>query len=103
MKPLVLLLLAPLAVLHAVDAPAIQNPKSKIQNPNILFIVADDRGFTGPMVKDYFTHAQQKGTAKGLWHNSEPLAVGGHATDIFTGWAVDYVRSFAESDKPFFL
>jgi len=61
------------------------------------------RGFTGPMVKDSFTHAQQKGTAKGLWHNTEPLAVGGHATDIFTGWAVDYVRSFAESDKPFFL
>jgi len=61
------------------------------------------RGLTGPMLKDYFTHAQQKGTAKGLWHNATPLAVEGHATDIFTGWAVDYIRSFAGTDKPFFL
>jgi len=61
------------------------------------------RGFTGPMLKDYFTHAQQKGTAKGLWHNATPLAVEGHATDIFTGWAVDYIRNSAGTDAPFFL
>jgi arylsulfatase A-like enzyme len=61
------------------------------------------RGFTGPMVKDYFTHAQQKGTAKGLWHNTTPLAVEGHATDIFTGWAVDNVRNMCGTQKPFFL
>lgn len=61
------------------------------------------RGFTGPMLKDYFTHAQQKGTAKGLWHNATPLALEGHATDIFTGWAADYIQTHAGTDKPFFL
>jgi arylsulfatase A-like enzyme len=63
----------------------------------------DFRGFIGPMLKDYFTHAQQKGTAKGLWHNGVPLAVEGHATDVFTGWAVDSVRRLASSEQPFFL
>jgi len=61
------------------------------------------RGITGPMVKDYFTHAQQKGTAKGLWHNTTPLALEGHVTDILTGWAVDYIRTMSKTGEPFFL
>lgn len=60
-------------------------------------------GFPGPMLKSYFTHAKQKGTAKGLWHNAEPLAVEGHATDLFTGWAVDFIRDEAARGNPFFL
>jgi len=43
--PLVtVLLLAPLAALHAADAP-IQNPKPKVKNPNVLIILADDLGW----------------------------------------------------------
>ncbi len=44
--PLVtVLLLAPLAALHAADAP-IQNPRSGIKDPNVLIILADDLGWS---------------------------------------------------------
>ena len=59
-------------------------------------------GFLGDMMDSYTTHRR-------LGHNymrrdREVIDPPGHATDLFTGWACDYVRERAkEKGKPFFL
>ena len=35
--------------------------------------------------------------------NKQTISVAGHATDLFTQWSVDYIKSQQKNDKPFFL
>jgi arylsulfatase A-like enzyme len=58
-------------------------------------------GFLGDMMDDYVTH-QRHGQAY-MFRNSDPVVPVGHATDVFTGWACDYLRERATVDAPFFL
>ncbi|UCD76560.1 MAG: sulfatase-like hydrolase/transferase [Phycisphaerales bacterium] len=58
-------------------------------------------GFLGDMMDDYYHH---------LRHNINYLRLGfdeieseGHATDLFTDWAVGYIDQRAAEDEPFFL
>ena len=58
-------------------------------------------GFLGDMMDDYYTH---------LRHGQNYMRLGrqviepkGHATDLFTAWAVDYLRSRQGKAAPFFL
>ena len=59
------------------------------------------RGFLGDMMDDYYTH---------LRHGINYMRDGrlevnpkGHATDIFTDWAVEYLKARRRGDRPFFL
>ena len=36
-------------------------------------------------------------------HNREVIDPQGHATDLFSGWAIDYIRERAQDRQPFFL
>jgi arylsulfatase A-like enzyme len=57
-------------------------------------------GFLGDMMDDYWTH-----TRHGMHYmrlNEQDIRPQGHATDVFTDWAVDYVKSRAASDQPWF-
>ena len=58
------------------------------------------RGFLADRMDDYFRH-----TRRGVNHmrfNAETVEPAGHATDLFTQWAIDFLTERAEDDQPFF-
>ncbi len=59
------------------------------------------RGFLGDMMDDYFTH--RRFDLNYMRDNLQTIDPEGHATELFTEWACDYVRQRAEQDAPFFL
>jgi len=58
-------------------------------------------GFLDDMMDSYTTHRRQGHNYMRL--NREVVDPVGHATDIFTGWACDYLRERAAARQPFFL
>ena len=59
-------------------------------------------GFLGDMMDSYTTHLRQGHNY--MRRNAEVIEPHGHATDLFTEWAIEYVRQRAkEPDQPFFL
>jgi len=59
------------------------------------------RGFLGDMMDDYWTHLRHGFNF--MRHNQEVVDPKGHATDVFTGWACDYLTEQAKQSKPFLL
>lgn len=58
-------------------------------------------GFLGPWV-DYYTHRTQKG--KRDWHrNGKYIDQEGHATDLIANEAIDFVSTYRNKSKPFFM
>jgi len=53
------------------------------------------------MMDDYYTHRRHGINYMRL--DGEEIDPEGHATDLFTQWAADYIRERAKSDQPFFL
>jgi len=58
-------------------------------------------GFLGDMMDDYWTHLRHGNNYMRI--NSEVVDPKGHATDVFTGWAIDYLKDQQKSEVPFFL
>lgn len=58
-------------------------------------------GFLGDMMDSYITH--RRGGKNLMRLDSETVDPKGHATELFTGWACDYLRSQKGAGKPFFL
>jgi arylsulfatase A-like enzyme len=58
-------------------------------------------GFLGDMMDDYYTHKRQGKDL--MFENKELVFPIGHATDIFTNWAIRYVNEQKSSPHPFFL
>jgi len=58
-------------------------------------------GFLGDMMDDYYTHRRHGFNYMRL--NDKQIDPEGHATDLFTQWAIDYVRERARQKQPFFL
>lgn len=59
-------------------------------------------GFLGDMMDDYYNHRRHGNNYMRL--NDKVIQPKGHATDLFTEWASDYLRERARQlDKPFFL
>jgi arylsulfatase A-like enzyme len=59
------------------------------------------KGFLGDMMDDYWSHLRHGHNF--MRHNAETIAPEGHATDLFTGWACDYLAERARGQQPFFL
>ena len=59
------------------------------------------RGFLGDMMDDYRTHRRHG--INYMRHNGEEIDPEGHATNLFTAWAVETIRERATSERPFFL
>lgn len=59
------------------------------------------RGFLGDMMDDYWTH--RRGGINWMRYNEEEVDPEGHATDIFTDWAVEYLEEPERQKQPFFL
>lgn len=58
-------------------------------------------GFLGDMMDDYWTHLRNGQNY--MRRNLEVVDPKGHATDIFTSWACEYLDERAKADGPFFL
>jgi arylsulfatase A-like enzyme len=59
-------------------------------------------GFLGDMMDSYITHLRHGRNY--MRRNAEVIEPQGHATDLFSDWAADYLRErAAEPDQPFFL
>ncbi len=58
-------------------------------------------GFLGDMMDDYWTHRREGNNY--MRRNRETIDPQGHATDLFTGWAADYLAERKRDGKPFFL
>jgi arylsulfatase A-like enzyme len=59
-------------------------------------------GFLGDMMDSYLTHLRQGRNY--MRRNAEVISPAGHATELFTAWAVEYLRERAgRPDEPFFL
>lgn len=59
------------------------------------------QGFIDDMMDDYWTH--RRFGKNGMRHNHRVIDPEGHATDLFTAWAVDCIRDRKEAEKPFFM
>jgi len=58
-------------------------------------------GFLGDMMDSYTTHLRQGNNY--MRKNRETITPTGHATDLFTQWACDYLHRAVTQAKPFFL
>jgi arylsulfatase A-like enzyme len=58
-------------------------------------------GFLGDMMDDYWTHLRHGHNF--MRRNQEVINPQGHATDLFTSWACDYLDERAKAGGPFFL
>jgi arylsulfatase A-like enzyme len=59
------------------------------------------RGFLGDMMDDYIIH--RRNGLNLMRDGKKEVDPEGHATDIFTNWAVDYLNERAKAKEPFFL
>jgi arylsulfatase A-like enzyme len=58
-------------------------------------------GFLGDMMDDYYHHRRHGHNYMRL--EEQTIDPKGHATDLFTDWACDYIRQASKVDAPFFL
>ena len=58
-------------------------------------------GFLGDMMDDYLTHLRDGRNF--MRRGAETIEPSGHATDLFTQWAVEYLRDRRDRPEPFFL
>ncbi len=58
-------------------------------------------GFLGDMMDDYYNHRRHGINYMRL--NGKEIDPKGHATDLFSQWAIDYIKERSESKQPFLL
>ncbi|MEZ6063625.1 MAG: sulfatase-like hydrolase/transferase [Planctomycetaceae bacterium] len=59
------------------------------------------RGFRGDMMDDYYNHRRH--AINYMFHNETEVDPEGHATDLFTNWAVEYLADRKGTEQPFLL
>jgi len=74
-----------------------------LQSPNVPNERGFDyfHGFLGDMMDDYYKHRRHGINYMRL--NSKEIDPKGHATDLFSQWAIDYIKERSGSKQPFFL
>ena len=74
-----------------------------LESPNIPNDRGFDffKGFLGDMMDDYFTH--ERHGFNFMRDNKKEINPEGHATDLFSQWACDYIDVQKSSQQPFFL
>lgn len=58
-------------------------------------------GFLGDMMDDYYNHRRRG--VNWMRYNRKEIDPVGHATELFSDWAIDYLRDRKGKAKPFFL
>lgn len=59
------------------------------------------KGFLGDMMDDYVTHRRHGNNY--MRDGEKEIDPEGHATDLFTGWACEYIAARGKAKEPFFL
>jgi arylsulfatase A-like enzyme len=59
------------------------------------------KGFLGDMMDNYWDHLRHGNNY--MRFNEQVIQPQGHATEIFSDWAIEYFQSAASSSKPFFM
>ena len=74
-----------------------------LESPNIPNDKGFDffHGFLDDKMDDYYTHIRNN--INFMRRNKDIISPEGHATDLFTNWAVDYIKSQENKQDPFFL
>lgn len=74
-----------------------------LEEPNLPHDKGFDlfRGFLGDMMDDYYHH--RRSDINWMRYNEKEIDPEGHATDIFTDWAIEYLNNRKEDQQPFFL
>lgn len=74
-----------------------------LEKPNIPTMRGFDffKGYLGDMMDDYWTHRRHG--INYMRENEKEIDPEGHATDLFSQWAVEYINDQKEIEKPFFL
>ncbi len=73
------------------------------ENPNIPNKRGFDffHGFLSGMMDDYYTHLRDGKNS--MRKNYEDINPTGHATDLFTDWAIDHIKDEVRNENPFFM
>lgn len=58
-------------------------------------------GFLGDMMDDYYTHRRFGNNY--MRENKKEVDPEGHATEIFSDWAIEYINDNKKSEQPFFM
>ena len=58
-------------------------------------------GFLGDMMNSYYTYVREGQNYMRI--NYDPVTPSGHATEVFTNWAIDYLNKAKTEKEPFFL
>lgn len=58
-------------------------------------------GFLGDMMDDYYNHRRHGNNY--MFRNTTEIDPSGHATDLFSTWAADYLKSRQDQNQPFLL
>lgn len=58
-------------------------------------------GYLGDMMDDYYSHRRHG--INYMYYNEQEIDPQGHATDLFTDWAIHYLKQRADQPKPFLL
>lgn len=58
-------------------------------------------GFLGDMMDDYYNHRRHD--INYMYLNRDEIDPPGHATDLFTDWSIEYLKSRKNADRPFLL
>ncbi len=74
-----------------------------LEKPNIPTMRGFDffKGYLGDMMDDYYTHRRHN--INYMRENEKEIDPKGHATDLFSQWAVDYIKGQKSHENPFFL
>ncbi len=74
-----------------------------LEKPNIPTMRGFDffKGYLGDMMDDYYTHRRHG--INYMRENEKEIDPKGHATDLFSQWAVDYIKGQKNNENPFFL
>ena len=74
-----------------------------LESPNIPNERGFDHfhGYLGDMMDDYYNHRRHGINYMRL--NNKEIDPKGHATDLFSQWAIDYIKDRSRSKQPFFL
>ncbi len=59
------------------------------------------QGYLGDMMDDYYTHRRHG--INYMRRNDTEVDPEGHATDLFSQWAIDYIQQRARTEQPFLL
>lgn len=59
------------------------------------------KGYLGDMMDDYYTHRRHD--INYMRWGTETVDPAGHATDLFTEWSCEYLKSQKDREQPFFL